>query len=514
MRFCAFLVALTASAQTLAQQAPAAPNAANNPDSPSFELDPKITLDPSVPRLSSLPGGTTPSFGEPAVGTGDWRFDFHGILIAPLRMGINKRDDPSSKKSETVLHAPPVVPDDRDTFSHVNAVPQSYTQLNFSYGNSVVTGNVNILARQQTVSVGYFDPPSQAGINDAYLSIHPDMGGRVKLKANVGAFTNRYGNMGAYDEGRYGTPLIARINGVGEQITASVGLTKDFTLTLEQGFQGLSNKAPVDITPDGWNDFADSSVGSGFVAHFHGALGFRGKVLLGGHYINAFSRDERGTGTLLPDGRITILAGDLRLNLGRFGHFYAAVSHTDASAATSVGRLVEVMNTRGGPGLIQSYLGKNSEGTGKLLVMGGQYDISIGKLVSYPVPFTADGPDLVVSLFGINAKVLESNDGAVSGLSMLKYGGEVTYSMLSWLAASVRYDQVNPDMQDDRKTFAVLSPKLIFHTDWSSHDQIVLSYAHWYNGSLTTVRTGYPPQDDMLTIPDEDMVALSANMWW
>jgi hypothetical protein len=513
------LVALLASGQAAAQQAPAAAPAApkdadNGTESQSFELNPRLTLDPSVPQLASLPGGTSPSFGEPPVGAGDWRFDFHGILIAPLRAGINSRNDSSSDKSKTVLHAPPVVPDDRDTFGHVGAVPQPYTQLNLSYGNSVVTGNVSILARQQTVSVGFFDPPTQAGVNDAYLSIHPDMGGRVKLRANVGAFTSRYGTMGAYDEGRYGTPLIARINGVGEQVTAAIGLTKDFSLTLEQGFQGQTNKAPVDITPDGWNDFADSSVGTGFVTHFHAGFGYRGKAMLGGHYINAFSRDERGTGTLLPDGRITILAGDLRLNLGRFGHLYAAVSHTDASEASSVGRIVEVMNTRGGPGLMQSYLGNKSGGTGKLIIMGGQYDLSVGKLISYPTPFTADGPDLVVSLFGINGKVLESNDKAYEGLSMLKFGGEVTYSMLSWLAASFRYDHVDPDLQDDRKTFAVISPKVIFHTDWSSTDQIVLSYAHWYNGSLTTVRTGYPPKEDLTTIPDEDMVALSANMWW
>jgi hypothetical protein len=163
---------------------------------------------------------------------------------------------------------------------------------------------------------------------------------------------------------------------------------------------------------------------------------------------------------------------------------------------------------------VQNYFGDRGNGTGKLIIMGGQYDLSVGKLVSYPIPFTADGPDLVVSLFGINGKVLESDDKRNEGLSMMKFGGEVTYSMLSWLAASVRYDHVDPDLQDDRKTFAVLSPKLIFHTDWSSTDQLVLSYAHWYNGSLTTVRTGYPPREDLLTIPDADMVALSANMWW
>lgn len=516
MKRSAFLVALLASAQGLAQTAPATAVSpqATAPAADPLILDPKLTLDPSVPQLASLPGGTSPSFGEPPVGAGDFRFDFHGILIAPLRVGISDRTDASSDKSKTVLHAPPAVPDDRDTFSHTGVVPSPYTQLNLSYGNSVVTGHVNIMARQQTVSAGFFDPPTQAGITDAYLSIHPKMGGRVNLKANVGSFTNRYGAMGAYDEGRYGTPLIARINGVGEQVTAALGLTKDFTLLLEQGFQGTSSKAPVDITPDGWNDFADANVGTSFASHFHAGIGYRGKVVLGGHYINAFSQDERATGTLQPDGKILILAGDLRLNLGRFGHFYAAASQTQATDASTVGRIVEVMNTRGGPGLMQSYLGDRSGGTGKMMVIGAQYDLSVGKLVSYPVPFTADGPDLVVSLFAINGKILESQDKSREGLGMLKVGGELSYSMLSWLGTGIRYDRVAPDVQDDRYTFAVVSPRIIFHTDWSSHDQVVLQYSHWYNGSLTTIRTGYPPRDDITAIPDEDMVSLSANMWW
>lgn len=448
------------------------------------------------------------------MGLGDWRFDFHGILIAPIRAGINTRLNPSSNKDETVFHAPPVVPDDRETFSHTGVVPNPYVQLNFSYGNSVITGNVSILAHQQNVSTGFFDPASQPGIYDAYINIHPDMGKRVKVRAFVGAFSNRYGAMGEYDTGRYGTPLIGKVNGIGESIGATIGLDKNFTLDIEQGFQGLSNKAPVDIVADGWNDFADSNVGTSFASHFHAGISYGGKITLGGHFINAFSQDERATGPLAPDGKIRVYGADLRMHLGRFGRLYAGFAQTNAEDASTVGRVVEIMNTRGGPGLRDNYLGKHSDGTGKLVLMGAQYDLSIGKLVSYPVPFTADGPDLVVSLFGINGKVTESKDVQAKGLGMLKLGGEVTYSMLSWLAAAVRYDRVQPDLQVDQRTFAVLSPRIILHTDWSSTDQIVIQYSHWYNGSLTTVRSGYPPKEDVTIVPDQDMVSLSANMWW
>jgi hypothetical protein len=472
-----------------------------------------LGLDPTAPQVAAPPGGMTPAYGQQSATTSDWRFDFHGFLTAPLRVGINTRENATGDQSEIVLHAPPVVPDDLETFSHTGVVPKPFVQLNFSIGNSIVTGNVSILARQQNAASGFFDVPAQRGINDVFLAIVPQLGERLRLDIRVGAFSNRYGVTGEYDEGRYGTPLIARTNGAGENIAARLRLGDDFTLLLEQGIQGQSDKAQSGIIPDNSNDFADPNVGTGFVNHFHAGLGYRNWGTLGAHYMTAWSQDERATGTLAPDGRINILAADLRLTLGRFGHFYTAVSHTDAEHARTVGRIVEVLNTRGGPGLIENYLGEASGGNGSLLTIGAQYDLSIGRLVSYPVPFSGDGPDVFVSAFGMQTLV-QSDDPAFDDVTKYKWGVEATYSLLSWLAASARYDQVVPNADEQRYSFAVVSPRVIFRTDWQATNQVVLQYSHWFNGSLTTVRTGYPPREDVTAIPDEDMVSLSASMWW
>src|SRR5260370_23972142 len=48
-----------------------------------------------------------------------------------------------------------------------------YTTLfrsNFSYGNSIVTGNAIILARTAATAASFVDPPSMAGISDAFLT--------------------------------------------------------------------------------------------------------------------------------------------------------------------------------------------------------------------------------------------------------------------------------------------------------------------------------------------------------
>ncbi len=484
-----------------------------------------LSLDPSTPQVAALPGGVTPAFGQKSFADGEWRFDYHGLLTAPLNAGINARQGQPGQtapvvqpgQSTTVLHAPPVVPDDLETFSHTGVVPTTYAQLNLSEGNGIVSANLSILAQQANVSESFLEPASQLGISDAFLSILPDVGSNVRLRAIVGAFTSRYGATGEYDEGRYGTPLIARINGSGEQVSARVRV-HEFTILLEQGIQGQTNKAGSNITPDVWNDFANPAEGTTFVNHLHAGLGYRSLATLGVHFISAWSQDDRATGTLAPDGNIRILATDLRVTMRRYGHFYAAVSRTDATHAYTVSRIISVLNTPGGPGLANDYFGASGDATGSLTTVGGQYDLSLGRLTSYPVPFTPDGPDVVVSAFGLATHVTSSVplQGGMygNGVTKMKAGVEATYSVLPWLAFSGRFDQVSPNVDDARYSFAVLSPRVILHTGWTATDQVVLQYSHWVYGGLATVRAGAPPVDNVQIRPDPDMVSLAASMWW
>jgi hypothetical protein len=489
------------------------------PIPPSLALDPSLSLDPSAPQVGALPGGVTPAFGQKSMSEDEWRFDYHGFLTAPLNAGIGTRANPLAGQGKTVLHAPPVVPDDLETFSHTGVVPTTYAQMNFSEGNSVITGLVSIVAKQANVSTSFLEPASQLGVTDVFISITPPISERLHLQALVGAFTTRFGAPGEYDEGRYGTPLIARISGVGEQVTTKVGLG-DFTLILAEGLHGQTNKASVSITPDAWNNFADAGAGSSFAAHLHAGLGWRRRLTVGAHALRAFSADDRA-GTSAPDGRINIFAGDVRVNAGRFGHLYLAYSYTDALQARAVSRIISVLNTQGGLGLMNNYFGPNGGGTGTLTTIGGQYDLSIGRLVSYPTPFAGDGPDLFVSLFGMWTHVTSADPGvdittghAWNDVDKRKIGIEATYSLLSWFAASLRYDRVDPLTDDAHYSFAVVSPRIILRTDWQATDQIVIQYSHWFDGSNTLVRTGDPPVPDPGQVPDGDMVSISASMWW
>jgi hypothetical protein len=482
-------------------------------DRVTLGLDPTMSLDPSAPQVGGIPGGIVPaSFSPRSTDEGDWRFDYHGILVAPLDIGFGTRPTPTAGQSKSTWHSPPVVPDDLETFSHTGVVPTTYAQLNFSDGNSIVQGNVSIVARQANASTSFIEPVSQEGITDLFVSFLPPIDDpRLRVSILVGAFSSRYGAGGEYDEGRYGTPLIARVRGVGEQVSAKAVLG-NFTILAEEGFMGQGNQAGSSVIPDLWNDYADPGTGSTFIAHAHAGIGYRSWGTLAGHYLRAFSRDDRA-GALAPDGVLEIAAADLRLTLGRFGHFYAAYARAVGDNARTVSRIISVLNTQGGPGLMDNYLGDRGYGNGTITTVGGQYDLSLGRLVSYPEPFTGDGPDIYVSLFGMQTHVA-SADTRYDGVTMRKFGAEGTYSLLSWLAVSARYDNVAPNVDDADYSFAVISPRVILRSHWLATNQLVLQYSRWFDGSLTTVRVGSPPRPDPTVVPDTSMLSLSATMWW
>ena len=137
--------------------------------------------------------------------------------------------------------------------------------------------------------------------------------------------------------------------------------------------------------------------------------------------------------------------------------------------------------------------------------------------MSYPVPFS--NGDLFVSVFGLFTH--DSPDTSIDPATGAPFadrnkvaGPEGTYSLLPWLATSLRYDRVDPLTDDSHYSFAVVSPRVILRTDWQATDQLVLQYSHWFDGNLTTVRTGDPPVTSPSVFPDGDMLSLSASMWW
>jgi hypothetical protein len=488
-----FLSVLTSSAALSAQTSPL----------------PRLGMDPGEPQVRSAPPSVP--FGI-APTSQQFVLDFHGYLLLPLRMGVLERKNPGPGQSDTALHSPPLIPQNLRRFQYTGAIPDTWAQLNFTYGNSVIAGTVILAARALTDATGLFNPTEQLGANDAFLTLNLSEPAGLPLQVRVGAMTGRYGNMGPYDSGRYGTPLIARTNSIGESITAGFKLGPDFTLAVEQGFGGQLGRPPRGLVPAGWNGFADPNVGASFVNHVHAGGAYRDKLQLGLHYLTAFSQDDQVTETAAPDGRIVVLGAEARLNAGRAGHLYLGASQVQARNAATVSGVIEVLNARGGPELIDEYLGPNSGGDGTLSVFGGQYDLSLAR-AAFGDLYQGKSPDVRVSLFG-NGVSVASDEDAFDGRLKLKGGVEATYDMISWFGLSTRVDHVRPNSDNAREAFTVISPRVLFHTGWQSRDELALQYSHFIYGSQVVAERGFPPKPDPSLTPDSHVFSLSGTFWW
>jgi hypothetical protein len=470
---------------------------------------PRLGLDPGEPQVRSaapsLPFGVRPAESGTNV------LDFHGYLLLPMRVGVHKRDTPAPGQSGTVLHSPPLIPQDLRSFQYTGVIPAPWAQLNFTYGNSTVSATTIVAATSFFDAGGYFDPVQQLGIYDAFLTADLSKPFGIPFQVNVGAMSGRYGAMGEYDAGRYATPLIARTNTIGEDLSTGIK-AGDVTFVLEQGFGGQLGKPPTGMVPAGWNDFANTGVGASFVNQLHAGASFGTVGRIGLHYLTAWSQDDTVAGGLIPDGRITVLGADAHLTAGRGGHLFVGAARTQATNAAPVSGVIEILNARGGPELISEYLGPNSDGTGSLTTLGGQYDLSLARAFAGSL-YKGQSPDVLLSLFGVMTSV-KSNDPDVTGTKKLKAGAELTYSMMSWLGLSARGDYVKPSSKESKSAFMIVSPRLLFHTGWMSRDELALQYSYFSYGSQVNVKTGFPPAYDPSVSPDKHVVSLTGTFWW
>src|SRR5258708_11950684 len=155
---------------------------------------------PSIPRLGLSPGeplvpSATPSlpFGVRPAESKEMVLDFHGYLLMPMELGVQTRPHPASGQSATVLHTPPVIPQYFRGFEYTGVVPSPWGQLNFTYGNSVVSATMILAAGTFSTAASFYDSVHQLGIYGAYLTADLSKPVGIPFEVNVGALVGRYG---------------------------------------------------------------------------------------------------------------------------------------------------------------------------------------------------------------------------------------------------------------------------------------------------------------------------------
>jgi hypothetical protein len=534
------------------EAAPAAPAPAAAPEAPKKKIPTAgLSLSPDAPQAAGRI--TSPAEPAPVVAaepSAEWKFDVTGYFRAPFRMswGPALGQDPNALDASgnyignpgTQLRTPPLVPDaNYIDWRYTNSLVAPWTELNFHYGNDRVKATVQIASYNLT-DPGYRRLESNLGINQAYMTLlWPEWGGNenLHLTLTVGGYTNRYGAAGRYDGGKYETYLFGRTHTAGWTANVAYDFSDNWTGVFEWGFGAKLEPIPFYGPPNqsamnapnsqlpAWEPYPGPvAQESAFVHHAHiGAVRKTqaAQLILGLHGIHVFANDNDRSSSYIgggghhfdpatppqgsvdaggrpandPKPYILITGADAKLLSGPFGDGYVGVSYLKAQNALYLGDAIETIHSFGGWQLHDNYFGKpggTDPVTGSIVSVEAQYVFSFASLFYYPQAFWGQGPDLVMSVFGMFNKTDIDNkqNNPFDGIKKLKVGTDLTYTPVEWFGVGYRFDYVDPDFGKSTAEramgsgfldkFMVFSPRIILRTAFVTHEQILIQYSRYF----------------------------------
>jgi hypothetical protein len=456
-----------------------------------------------VPRSPAVGGAgmTYGRYGGAATDTdGQWRFRYNGYFRAPMNIGFGERVQPFVGQSKTTLSNLQVPGREFYSWQSTPNAQGPWTELFFGYGNGVVESKVAIQAFSLTDPT-FTDSDAQGaqiGISQAFVSITPDISNIIdntRFNLRVGAFWNQYGGAGKYDAGAYDTYIIGRTHVLGGTYRFDFDVDSN-TFWFEHGF-GVKQPSPS----------VSENTKYTMLHHAHAGINMDNTVLFGLHYMHSWTQEQdhqcnndptagaplgacpwKGNPLLEDpnDGRLDVYGADVRLRLDAWGEMFLGYSLIWASYASTVDAAIEVAHAGGGgfftSGVTGVYLNERGDNAGTMQGNGHvhnvafQYDFSLSTIIG-PELFgtsTLDG-----SLFGMFNAVSSQDDPQANGVKKLKYGADLQFAPLSWFAIGFRADRLQPNNTIKEQSFTILSPRLVFRSDFASHEEVSLLFHHY-----------------------------------
>jgi hypothetical protein len=477
-----------------------------------------------------------PSAGPPSVPevpTSNWGFKFHGFFRGPMRLSMD-----SEAGHGLQFHAPPVTADSNyTTWSFTNNNPGPWGEMFFQYGNNRTTMTMAI-ASYNITSGGWRELQDQFGIDRAFLTLSfPDaLGDAGMMVWNVGVFGDRYGAMGKSDGGVYDTYMIGRTRIAGATGIFGFDLADNFKLVAEGGGGAKMDVQKWYSAPSypSWQPFpGHGQMGTTMLAHAHIGGVFANMLTLTGHAIytwtsDAMRTDLNSSDSGKRDGSMRVLGVDLRLDGGWLGDGYLGFSSIKTTNVGVLSDTVEVMHSQGGWQYQANYTGGPfSLGDSTVNSIGFQYTFSLAAFLLRPQVWWGQSADFTVQVFGMYNSISsvaaeDEQEMSLLGKHKLKLGTQLLYTPLPFMSAGIRFDSVQPNLDDSTHNFWVLSPRLILHTAFVTREQVMIqyqyySYGSWYTNSPTnSLPFPYGQTGNLWTPlqPDKHTFTVSASMWW
>jgi len=455
-----------------------------------------LGLSPEAPPVPPAPGGRAPSFAAPTPPSAS-SFRLGGRFFGWETVGIGRKpSNPPEGYSGTALHSPALSTGKIPFWGGAGA------SLNMQYGTPVISAYVGYYFRVSAPEYqGYLNSGNGPAFGTAYLLVNPSAIGVLKLNFKLGAITENYAGPGQWGWGIYG-PLLA-VRGFGETTNGEWDLTRNVRASFNHGFLVVPGVDKGAVRGDyvGWIETGTTS----YVHHAHVGLAYK-QYAFRLHYASAYGVDERVSPQLnflreAPvDGRMDTYLAEARWQGDIWGQAAVSGGLYDFTHAAAVGNGVwwAVDWTQGSREMVNKYLGEGSHGTGKVAVVGAEYNFSVSRILWAPRSFTGQAPDVRVAIAGMLVRTLDTPDPALKGANGYFFGVDTEYRMSSLFSLTFQTYGESRGGNYGRWSVYSANPGIAYHSNWLTTDRIQIIYSRRYYSTAADPNTAQPLDRDMI----------------
>ena len=525
------------AAEPAATQEPAAEAEKPSPAQPERKSDEPESAPTGAPAPEPV-AASTAAAEKPSTGIGGFDTFVSGYFRAPMTFGISPRPDsgdPNGPTRTQISYGPTRTLDaNYYSFAYTRLQEQDWAEVFFHAKKKHVEAVVGWMG-YWFAGAGFRNYDAGWLPAMAYLTLDTDF--RVSeiepnVALTVGAFWPSYG----YHE-KYDTYTLGRFRHLGEQLKLTVPINTDLTLTLEQGF-GTSRDGSFNV---GAPPPYQATVGLDLLHYENVKVAYKDYGHVGLHFNHQWTRDpnlaQRGSaGQAYSDARkakFTTVGGEVDVRLPRAGRLWVSPSYTRVRNGWALAEGgTEVMHSIGAAGFATNYLAwdgnsDNSTGTGSTLNLGFLYENKLSTVLGKEPG--SQMPEVTLSLFGLfidsEMELPSTTRNSVDQLTQLKYGADLTVQPLTWLGATVRWDEVNYNLDETGFVFSAITGRITFSSNFLSSESIFLQYSRYHYGDHMVIAGQWPWGQDMVAgnhitqggyyageKPDMDVIKVQANV--
>jgi hypothetical protein len=498
---------------------------APTPDKPAVDAPQPTAANETPTEASTAPIAPPPATeAKPEVPPEGWRMEVHGYFRAPMALGISSRpnpdemgrvdpNDPTKKLPDGPSHTqisygPSRVMDwSYYSFAYTRLQEQDWAELTFHAKRKHVDAAVGWMG-YWLAATGFRDPDAAATPGIACLTLDNDFelaGITPNIAFQMGAWWPSYGYFEKYD-----TFTLGRFRQIGEELRLTLPLNPDLKATLTEGF-GTGRDGSYDYSVAANSPLYAAKVGADLIAWGNLKLAYKNYADIGLHYNYEFTRDPylfvgSTTGKTYSDAsqaHLSVVGAEAKLTAPYVGRLWISPSYISVKNgwALAGGGGTEVMHAQNGLGLAANYLQWNgdppsSTGTGSMFNLGFLWENTLANVMG-----VAPGSvvDLRLSVFGLlvnsSLDLPAGSTITLKSVKQFKYGIDLTYQALDWVAFMLRGDTVNYDLDIPGYIFSAITGRMTICSHYLSGERIYLQYSRYIYGDKMILAGNWQTQD-------------------